>query len=272
MLDEIGSPPQVALAVATALTRPKRQDIGKALGIVASSDETRRVADRCFAAVKEAIHHPAVLKKQTNDSQPFQRTLLWSILPAAVAKDAPLEEKKSFCKQVSETVAALGMSKIQGFKRRVHEATVARQKNFADPTSAILSHVVKRGVHSRFTPDLIAEIRAWVIGCNKIIESSNASDSIMVKCPITGDKKKERKYFYMFSVQDLHTELVKPVNQGGFAGAYNEKGKLIISDTALRNILPKNVSKMSDSQKQMCGCEVCLNAHSMMLALNSWRG
>jgi hypothetical protein len=29
---------------------------------------------------------------------------------------------------------------------------------------------------------------------------------------------------------------------------------------------------MSDSQKQMCGCKVCLNAYSMMLALISWRG
>jgi hypothetical protein len=153
-----------------------------------------------LAAIKEAIHHPAVLKKQTNDSQSFQRTILWSILPAAVAEDAPEEEKKSFCKQVSETVAALGMSKIQGFKQRVHEATIVRQKNFADPNSAILSHVVKCGVHSRFTPDLIAQIRAWVIGCDKIIESPNASDSIMVKCPIMGEKKKERKYFYMFLV------------------------------------------------------------------------
>jgi hypothetical protein len=45
ILDTIGSPPKVALAVATALRRSKRQDIGKALGIVASSDVTRRVAD-----------------------------------------------------------------------------------------------------------------------------------------------------------------------------------------------------------------------------------
>jgi hypothetical protein len=38
VLDTIESPPQVALAVATALMKPERQDIGKALGIVASSD------------------------------------------------------------------------------------------------------------------------------------------------------------------------------------------------------------------------------------------
>jgi hypothetical protein len=46
---------QQALAVATALRRPERQDIGKALRIVASSDVTRRVADRCSAAITEAI-------------------------------------------------------------------------------------------------------------------------------------------------------------------------------------------------------------------------
>jgi hypothetical protein len=47
-----------------------------------------------------------------NDSHLFQRTLLWLILPAAVAEDAP------------ETVAVLGMSKIQGFKQCVHKAAV----------------------------------------------------------------------------------------------------------------------------------------------------
>jgi hypothetical protein len=161
------------------------------------------------------------------------------------------------------------MSKVRGFKRQVHEATIVRMKNFTNPTSAVLLNVVKCGAHCRFTPELIAEIRAWVLRCNKLIESPNASDSIMVKCPITGKKKKERKFFYMFSVRDIHTELVKPVSQGGFAGAYNEEGKLIISDTALRNMLPKNVSRMSDSQKQTCGCEICLNTYSMMLALNS---
>jgi hypothetical protein len=268
----IGSPPQQALALATALTRPERQDIGKALGIVASSDQTRRVANRCLAAIKEAVQHPGVLKTQTKDSLLFQRMLLWAIVPAAVAEDAPAEVKKAFCKEVSETVAALGMSKVCGFKRRIHKATIVQMKNFTNPTSAVLLNVMKRGAHCCFTPELITEIRAWVLRCDKLIESPNASDSIMVKCPITGEKKKERKFFYMFSVQDIHTELVKPVDQGGFAGAYNKEGKLIISDTALRNILTKNVSRMSDSQKQMCGCEVCLNAYSMMLALNSWRG
>jgi hypothetical protein len=76
----------------------------------------------------------------------------------------------------------------------------------------------------------------------------------------------------MFLVRDIHDDLVKPVDQGGFAGAYNDDGKLIISDTALRAILPKKVTRMSDTQKQMCGCEVCLNGNIMMLALNSWRG
>jgi hypothetical protein len=259
VLDKIGSPPQVALAVATALRRPERQDIGKALGIVESSDESRRVADRLLASVKEAVHHPAVLKKRTADSLSFQKTLLWSIVPAAVAEDAPTEEKKAFRKQVSETASALGMSKVRGYRQRLFQAAIVRRKNFFDPTSAVLLHVVKRG--------------AWVLKCDKVSESPNASDSItMVKCPITGEKKKERKCFYMFSVRDIHTELIKPVDQGGFAGAYNEEGKLIISDTALRNMLPKNISRMSDSQKQMCGCEICLNGNSMMMALNSWRG
>jgi hypothetical protein len=75
-------------------------------------------------ATRQHIHHPAVLKKQMNDSQSFQRTILWSILPAAVAKDALAEEKKSFRKKVCETIAALGVSKVQGFKQHLHKAAV----------------------------------------------------------------------------------------------------------------------------------------------------
>jgi hypothetical protein len=93
----------------------------------------------------------------------------------------------------------------------------------------------------------------------------------MVKCPITGVKKKERKQYYMFSIREIHNELIKPANEGGFAGAYNDEGKLLISDTTLRSILPKNISRITESQKQMCGCEICLNAYSLMLAFNSWR-
>jgi hypothetical protein len=263
ILDMIGSPPQVALAVATALRRPERQDIGKALGIVESSDVSRRVADRLLAAVKEAVQHPAVLKKQTADSLSFQKTLLWSIVPAAVAEDASAEEKKAFRKQISETASALGMSKVRGYRQRLCQAAIVRRNIFFDPTSAVLLHIVKRGANSRFTPEFIADIRAWVLKCDKVSARFNNGEGV---------KKKERKCFYMFSVRDIHTELVKPVDQGGFAGAYNKEGKLIISDTALCNILPKNVSRMSDSQKQMCGCEMCLNGNSMMLALNSWRG
>ena len=29
---------------------------------------------------------------------------------------------------------------------------------------------------------------------------------------------------------------------------------------------------MSDSNKKMCGCEICENAYHLMIALNSWRG
>jgi hypothetical protein len=139
VLGLIGSPPQQALAVSTALTRSEQQDIGKALGIVASSDQTRQVADRCLAAIKEAVQHPGVLKTQTKDSLLFQRMLLWAIVPAVVAKDAPAEVKKAFCKEVSETVAALGMSKVRSWVQKTctqssHCVTEElRRSNFSRP-------------------------------------------------------------------------------------------------------------------------------------------
>ena len=200
-------------------------------------------------------------------SASFQQTLLWAISPTAPADDAPIAVKKEVRKQVLEVAATLGMRKVKGFVKRLQQSTVVRREIFANQSNPTLSIVNKRGIHSRYTPEFIVEIRKWLVEyCQKIIQSPNAKDSIWIKCPVTGLKSKERKHFFLFSVREVLYDLIE-----NFPGAKNEKGEVIISDTALRAIMPKNIQRMSESQKQMCGCDICLNAYQFILALNSWR-
>ena len=264
-----GTPAQQALAVATALWKPDNQPVGKALGLVVNNNQTRRVADRFFQNIWDALHHPAVLKKQTKESLSFQQTLLWAIAPTAPPDNAPIQVvKKDVRKQVLEAAATLGMRKTAGFVKRFQAATVVRREIFAnkkDPTLAIIN---KRGHYSRYTPEFIVELRQWLVEhCQKIIQSPNAKDFVMVRCPITGVKSLLRKHFFLFSVRELLNDVIK-----NFPGARNELGDVIISDTALRSIIPKNITRMNDSNKKMCGCEICENAYHLMIALNSWRG
>ena len=75
----------------------------------------------------------------------------------------------------------------------------------------------------------------------------------------------------------LHNDLIElPVdkggNGGGLAEARDEKGKIIISDTALRYLLPPQLRPMTERHKLMCGCETCLVPDSHQRSLNAFRG
>ena len=60
-------------------------------------------------------------------------------------------------------------------------------------------------------------------------------------------------------------------NDGGLKDARDEDGKIIISDSTLRLLLPPQLKKMSARYNIMCGCECCISAKSIHSSLLSWR-
>ena len=54
-----------------------------------------------------------------------------------------------------------------------------------------------------------------------------------------GKKVRMPKLLLEFSVRELHNDMIMPVDERGFSGAYNFHGRVQISDTALRSFLPK---------------------------------
>ena len=57
----------------------------------------------------------------------------------------------------------------------------------------------------------------------------------------------------------------------GFSDAYGKKGKVIISDTALRALMPPNIKKYTNKYKETCGCEVCILSNCFQNSLNDYR-
>ena len=57
------------------------------------------------------------------------------------------------------------------------------------------------------------------------------------------------------SVRELHNSLVSDPNYGGLEDTRYEDGKIIISDSTLRSLLPPQLKQMSARYKIMCGCE-----------------
>lgn len=96
-------------------------------------------------------------------------------------------------------------------------------------------------------------------------------DVIMVYNPETKKKEPRQKCYHRFGLRDLHMEMTKPAAAGGFARATNENGDVLVSETMLRSLLPKELVKMTSTFKTMCGCEPCITAKSQTTMLNAWR-
>ena len=79
------------------------------------------------------------------------------------------------------------------------------------------------------------------------------------------------KWLLQVSVRELHNSLVSDPNDGGLKDARYEDGKIIISDSTLRSLLPAQLKQMSTRYKIMCGCECCISAKSIHSSLLSWR-
>ena len=73
------------------------------------------------------------------------------------------------------------------------------------------------------------------------------------------------------SVRELHNSPVSDPNDGGLKDARDEDGKIIISDSTLRSLLPPQLKKMSARYTIMCGCECCIAAKSIHYSWLSWR-
>ena len=79
------------------------------------------------------------------------------------------------------------------------------------------------------------------------------------------------KFLLQVSVRELHNSLVSDPNDGGFKDARDKDGKIIISNSTMRSLLPPQLKQMSARYKIMCGCECCIYDKIMHSSLLSWR-
>ena len=231
------------------------------------------MADRCFANLKAALHHPAVKGKRTTEALTLQKTLLWAVAaPTAGPAGASPNTVNRVRSEVLETARALSLNQSKGFVKRMQDATVVKRDNFSGDCKPQLIDQYRRSKYGRYTEEFCNKCIFWVMNCSNLVQDSpNAKDQVTVKDKFTGVKTLEQKKYYYFSIREIHNEMIKPVDQGGMDGALDAEGNVLVSDTALRAMLPKSLRPMTDSQKAMCGCDTCLNARSYITALNSFR-
>ena len=82
--------------------------------------------------------------------------------------------------------------------------------------------------------------------------------------------KRVGKILLQNSVRELHNDIIKSEKLGGLSTVWNNN-KLLVSDTVLRYLMPRQVKQFTPRYKQMCGCEVCIHCKQLQSTLNSWR-
>ena len=71
------------------------------------------------------------------------------------------------------------------------------------------------------------------------------------------------------SVRELHNSLISDTNDGGLKDARDENGKIVISDSTLRSLLPPQLKQMSERYKVICGFECCISDSRAIKVVNS---
>ena len=79
------------------------------------------------------------------------------------------------------------------------------------------------------------------------------------------------KYFLQIPICELHSDLIKPAQDGGLTEARDDNGKVIISDSKICKLIPPNVKPMSKQRRILCGYKICVSADILQHSINAWR-
>ena len=93
----------------------------------------------------------------------------------------------------------------------------------------------------------------------QVVRSPISNDCLKVMFYDQTEPKLVPKCLLQVSVRELHNSLVSDPNYGGLKDARDEDGRIIISDSTLRSLLPPQLKQMSARYKIICDCECCIS-------------
>jgi hypothetical protein len=197
------------------------------------------------------------------------------------------DQKRSFIESVFVSVAAspdqksgqkrkpfieaMGIPVSTGYRLMVNAEKKRRRLSENIDSGVSWSNVQSRKGYSKVSPEIRSKFLKWFMNHPNVIESPITNETILVHNLATGEKERVNKLLLQISIRELHNDMLLPLDQGGFADAWDENGNVRISDTALRALLPEQARRMTPRHKQMCGCEVCIQIRSLQQSLNAWR-
>ena len=130
---------------------------------------------------------------------------------------------------------------------------------------------IKRKGHSKINKQIKRNVYTWITCHPQVVQSPISNDCLKVMLDDQTEPQLVPKLLLQVSVRELHNSLVNDPNDGGLKYARDENGKIIISDSTFRSLLPPQLKQMSARYKIICGCECCISAKSIHSSFLSWR-
>ena len=182
--------------------------------------------------------------RTSDDSRSLVQTVVLCTL-------SPTNEENLFKPSYSEISEILGMP-AQKYQRIAIAVAHKRDQLENGDKGTIFSQVIKSRGWTKVDEELLKKIHAFVRNHPHVVQSPLANDMATVKDE-SGLPIKVPKLLLQIPIRVLHNDLLKKLPE-----ARDSDGKALVSDTKLRQILPKELRRMSEIYKIMCACLQCL--------------
>ena len=91
-------------------------------------------------------------------------------------------------------------------------------------------------------------VYTWITRHPQVVQSPISNDSLKVMLDDQTELQLVPKFLLQASVRELHNSHVSDPNDGGLKDAMDEDGKIVISDSTLRSLLPPQIKNVRTLQ------------------------
>ena len=250
-------------ALAAALAHPDIQGITK--NVVMTDPKTSEMMGNVLNQQRRMLERASEKENTRGRSDDQKRSLVESVFVSM----APSPDQNSGNKKRT-LIEAMGIPLSTGY-RVMANAENKRRRLPENKDGVSWSNVKSRKGYSKVSPEIRFIFLEWFMNHPNVVESPITNETLLVRNLVTGQKERVNKLLLQISIRELHNDMLLPPDEGGFKEAWDETGKVRISDTAMRALLPEQARKMTPRHKQMCGCEVCIQIRLHQIDLNAWR-
>jgi hypothetical protein len=266
ILDSSLNQSQQILALHEAANHPSLRSIMKSAGLI------RPMADEVAMYHEEQRKRLFTLARGTQrkegQTSNDRRSFVESNLVACA--DSPELGEQTKRPSKLQRIESLGLPISTGYRlfKKAEEKRKHIHMNDEERTVS-WSRVKARKGYTKVSQELRKQLYEWVLDHPHVVNSPISNDTIIIK-DNNNEKTRVGKLLLQISIRELHNDLLSD-GPLGLPGAKDTAGEPIISDTALRSLLPPQLKRMSTKYKAMCGCELCIIMGQFQASLNAYR-